>query len=69
MKENVRKNLIDLEKYLTDGRLTAEPNGIKYRNKEMIEKFKELGRPLTEEEVIEFIVLNVERNGVLNDDN
>lgn len=44
----------DITYYAKDGRLTAEPDGKKYEWKKMIERFKQLGRPLTEEESEEF---------------
>lgn len=44
----------DISYYAKDSRLTGEPDGRRYRWREMIEKFKMLGRPLTEEEAEEF---------------
>lgn len=44
----------DISYYAKDSRLTGEPDGKRYQWKEMIEKFKLLGRPLTEEEADEF---------------
>lgn len=46
----------DISYYAKDGRLTGEPDGKSYKWKEMIERFKRLGRPLTEEEAEEFRV-------------
>lgn len=46
----------DISYYAKDGRLTAEPDGKQYRWKELIERYKMLGRPLTEEEAEEFRV-------------
>ena len=46
----------DISYYAKDSRLTGEPDGKKYRWREMIERFKLLGRPLTEEEAEEFRV-------------
>ncbi|MCM1087756.1 MAG: hypothetical protein NC419_06340 [Muribaculaceae bacterium] len=46
----------DISYYAKDGRLTGEPDGKHYKWEEMIEKFKMLGRPLTEEEAEEFRV-------------
>lgn len=46
----------DIAYYAKDSRLTGEPDGKHYRWNEMIEKFKMLGRPLTEEEAEEFRV-------------
>ncbi len=44
----------DISYYAGDSRLTGEPDGKQYRWREMIEKFKLLGRPLTDEEAEEF---------------
>lgn len=44
----------DISYYAKDSRLTGEPDGKRYKWKEMIERFKLLGRPLTEEEAEEF---------------
>ncbi len=46
----------DIAYYAKDGRLTGEPDGKRYKWREMIERFKLLGRPLTEEEAEEFRV-------------
>ena len=46
----------DISYYAKDSRLTGEPDGKRYRWTEMIERFKMLGRPLTEEEAEEFRV-------------
>ena len=46
----------DIAYYAKDSRLTGESDGKRYKWREMIEKFKELGRPLTEEEAEEFRV-------------
>ncbi|MDE7359734.1 MAG: hypothetical protein K2N39_09980 [Lachnospiraceae bacterium] len=46
----------DISYYAKDSRLTGEPDGKKYKWREMIERFKLLGRPLTEEEAEEFRV-------------
>ena len=46
----------DISYYAKDSRLTGEPDGKLYKWREMIEKFKILGRPLTEEEAEEFRV-------------
>lgn len=40
--------------YANDGRLTGEPDGKRYEWGKMIERFKQLGRPLTDEEAEEF---------------
>lgn len=44
----------DISYYAKDSRLTGEPDGKRYKWKEMIEKFKLLGRPLADEEAEEF---------------
>ena len=44
----------DISYYAKDSRLTGEPDGKCYKWKEMIEKFKLLGRPLADEEAEEF---------------
>ena len=44
----------DISYYAKDSRLTGEPDGRRYEWRKMIEKFKRLGRPLTEEEAEEF---------------
>ena len=46
----------DISYYAKDSRLTGEPDGKRYKWREMIERFKMLGRPLTEEEAEEFRV-------------
>lgn len=46
----------DISYYTKDSRLTGEPDGKRYKWTEMIERFKLLGRPLTEEEAEEFRV-------------
>lgn len=40
----------DISYYALDGRLTADPDGNRYRWNEMIGKYRELGRALTEDE-------------------
>lgn len=44
----------DISYYAKDSRLTGEPDGKRYQWREMIERFKQLGRPLTDEEAEEF---------------
>lgn len=44
----------DILYYAEDGRLTGDPDGIRYNWCEFIKKFKDIGRPLTEEEAQEF---------------
>ena len=46
----------DISYYAKDSRLTGEPDGKRFRWAEMIESFKMLGRPFTEEEAEEFRV-------------
>ena len=47
-------NIKDIAYYATDSRLTAEPDGKRYDWAAMIERFKELGRKLTDEEVEQY---------------
>lgn len=51
----------DISYYAKDSRLTGELDGKRYKWTEMIERFKMLGRPLTEEEAEEFLLLNVHK--------
>lgn len=44
----------DISYYAKDSRLTGEPDGKQYEWREMIEKYRQLGRPLTDEESEEF---------------
>lgn len=46
----------DISYYAKDSRLTGEPDGKRYQWRAMIERFKQLGRPLTDEEAEEFRV-------------
>ena len=46
----------DIAYYAADGRLTAEPDGKRYRWNEMIGKYRELGRTLTEDEADAYCV-------------
>lgn len=46
----------DISYYAKDSRLTGEPDGKRYKLKEMIESFKLLGRPLTDAEAEEFLI-------------
>ncbi len=46
----------DISYYAKDSRLTGEPDGKWYKWKEIIERFKLLDRPLTDEEAEEFRV-------------
>lgn len=45
-----KHTLPDLESYMTDGTYTFPSDGKRFEWREMIEKVKELGRPLTTEE-------------------
>ena len=47
-------NIKDIAYYATDSRLTAEPDGKHYDWAAMIERFKELGRKLTDEEAEQY---------------
>lgn len=49
-KNNYYGNVIDLESYAKDGRLTEPSDGVKFEWRKMIEEVKRLGRPLTNEE-------------------
>jgi hypothetical protein len=44
----------DIAYYAKDGRLTAEPDGKRYRWRDMIDAVKKIGRPLTDEEAEEY---------------
>ena len=44
----------DISYYAKDSRLTGEPDGKRYKWREMIDRFRQLGRPLTDEEAEEF---------------
>ena len=44
----------DISYYAKDSRVTGESDGKRYKWTEMIERFKMLGRPLTEDEAEEF---------------
>ena len=46
--------VVDLERFVTDGRLTEPSNGKRFEWREMIEEVKKLGRPLKEEETKKF---------------
>lgn len=46
----------DITYYAKDSRLTEPSDGKRYRWREMVDKVKELGRPLTVEEAEEFRV-------------
>ena len=44
------QELIDLERYMTGSLYTESSDGRRFEWRKMIEKVKELGRPLTDEE-------------------
>ena len=48
------KNEHDITYYATDSRLTEPSDGSRFAWRKMIERYKELNRPLTEEEAEEF---------------
>ena len=50
--KNEYNKLSDIERFITDGRLTS--NGKRFEWREMIEEVKKLGRPLKEEETKKF---------------
>lgn len=54
--KNSYGNVIDLETYLSDGRLTESSNGDRFEWKKMIEAVEKKGQPLTEEELERFKV-------------
>lgn len=54
MQHRPLNDMHDIAYYAKDSRLTGEPDGKRYQWKEMIERFKLLGRPLTDEEAEEF---------------
>lgn len=56
MAEKLTDDTHDIAYYAKDSRLTGEPDGKRYRWRDMIERCKLLGRPLTEEEAEEFRV-------------
>lgn len=54
MAKNQYGNVVDLEKYSNDGRLTELSNNKRCEWRKMIELVERLGRPLTEKESEEF---------------
>ena len=52
--KNEYNKLSDIERFITDGRLTEPSNGKRFEWREMIEEVKKLGRPLKEEETKKF---------------
>lgn len=47
---------VDLERFVTDGRLTEPSDGKRFEWRKMIDEVKKLGRPLTEDEAEKFRV-------------
>lgn len=47
---------VDLERFVTDGRLTETSDGKRFEWRKMIDEVKKLGRPLTEDEAEKFRV-------------
>lgn len=47
---------VDLERFVTDGRLTEPSDGKRFEWRNMIDEVKKLGRPLTEDEAEKFRV-------------
>ncbi len=56
MAEKLTDDTHDITYYAKDGRLTEPSDGKRYRWRDMIDRCKLLGRPLTEEEAEEFRV-------------
>ncbi|MDE6388370.1 MAG: hypothetical protein K2L82_11265 [Lachnospiraceae bacterium] len=54
MVKNEYGNIIDLEKYSTDGRLTEPSDGKIFDYRKMLEVIEQLGRPLTEKEAEQY---------------
>ena len=50
------KDIMDIEKYATDGRLTEPSDGIRYDIRAISLAVTELGRPLTDEEAMRYIL-------------
>lgn len=50
MKKTGYGHVIDLEKYVNDGRMTEPSDGKRYAWRDMIQQVKLLGRPLTSKE-------------------
>jgi|GEM_PF-343280 hypothetical protein len=48
--------VVDLERFVTDGRLTEPSDGKRFEWRKMIDEVKKLGRPLTEDEAEKFKV-------------
>lgn len=52
--QNQYGNVVDLERFVKDGRLTEPSDGKRFEWKKMIEEVKRLGRPLTDQELEQF---------------
>ena len=52
--KNEYNKLSDIERFITDGRLTEPSNGKRFEWREMIEEVKKLGSPSKEEETKKF---------------
>lgn len=48
--------VVELERFVTDGRLTEPSDGKRFEWRKMIDEVKKLGRPLTEDEAEKFRV-------------
>ena len=54
MAEKQYRDVVNLEQYADDGRLTEPTNGKRYDWRKMIDMVEKLGRPLNEKEVENF---------------
>lgn len=54
MVKNEYGNIVDLEQYSKDGRLTEPSDGKIFDYRKMLEVIKQLGRPLTEKEAEQY---------------
>ncbi len=54
MMKNQFGKVVDLEKFVTDGRLTEPSGGKRFEWRKMIDEVKKIGRPLTEDEAEKF---------------
>ena len=54
MANNKYGEVINLEKYANDGRLTEPSDGTRFEWRKMIDEVKKLGRPLMEKEYEKF---------------
>ena len=51
---NNLNKVADITDLVEDGRLTEPTDGKQYRYKELFAKFKELNRPLTDDEMLQY---------------